>query len=182
MSIRKSRVGLVVIKLRIEHDPWYLMRYNEKWRDVSFIGGHQKDRDHENLERTAKRELWEEVPAIRAGLISTLIPLVGPLNYGPVHSRSRGDLAEYEVAFFLLKIESNPSQMLERLGSRTKNLLVSESELLGAARFPISGYVALLRDSLDDGLRSIAFSNDADLANRPIGRSAIDQYEFSLRH
>src|ERR1700681_2120072 len=64
-ATRKSRVGFVIIKLSVAGTAYFLMRINPKWKDVNFIGGHAKIRDADNLAITARRELWEEVPAIR---------------------------------------------------------------------------------------------------------------------
>jgi hypothetical protein len=62
---RKSRVAFVVIKLSVLGIAYYLMRVDSKWKDINLIGGHEKDRDSGDLEKTARRELGEEVPSIR---------------------------------------------------------------------------------------------------------------------
>jgi 8-oxo-dGTP pyrophosphatase MutT (NUDIX family) len=80
---------------------YYLMRVDPKWKDINFIGGHEKDRDSGNFERTARRELWEEVPSIRDYREFDVVPLTTELYYGPIESRSKGGTVEYELRFFL---------------------------------------------------------------------------------
>jgi NUDIX domain len=95
-----SRVGFVIIKMRAEGASYYLMRINPKWKDINFIGGHEKPRDVKNLKTTARRELWEEVPSIRARVDFHLEPLTPEVIHGPILSKSRGVNVEYQIQFF----------------------------------------------------------------------------------
>ena len=161
--LRKSRVGFVVVKLSVGGAAFFLMRLNAKWKDVNFIGGHEKLRDSGNLEKTARRELWEEVPSIRGYSDVTLEPLTQLMHYGPIRSRSNGGDVEYEIQFFLLRISYSPEVLVEMLSSRTKNIWVAEHDLLNRTRFRVSGLVDLLERSLPGGLQEIAYSSPIDL-------------------
>lgn len=181
---RKARIGLTVVKALVADVPYLLMRANPQWKDISFIGGHEKARDGGDLQKTARRELWEEVPSIRSYTDFLLEPLTPELHYGPVHSRSRGDQADYEVQFFLLRIDSSPTIFVRSLGSRTRNIWIPEYDLLGSAKYRLSGYVELLDQNLSGGLRAIPYSFVSDL--RPLTRhfeAARDssQLQFALK-
>lgn len=162
---RKSRVGFVVIKLRVGETVFYLMRVNSKWKDINFIGGHDKRRDSGNLMSTARRELWEEVPSLRGYPRLNLEALSGVVRYGPVLSRSKGDQVEYEVQFFLLKIDQSPAALVELLSSRTRNVWVSEEELAHPGKYRLSSLVKLLDRVVPGGIRNIPFSSATNMSD-----------------
>jgi hypothetical protein len=161
---RKSRVGFVVIKLSVGDAVYYLMRANSKWKDINFIGGHDKRRDGGDLKNTARRELWEEVPSLRRYPILVLEPLSSVIQYGPVLSRSKGDQVEYEVQFFLLKIDRSPAMLVELLSSRTRNVWVPEEELMAPNRYRLSNLVQLLNQIVPGGVRNIPFSSATNMS------------------
>ena len=76
-SFKTSRCGFVVIKLVIDADIYFVMRRNQRWSDLNFIGGHERPADRGSLQRAAKRELLEEVPALRVWKDFELLPLSG---------------------------------------------------------------------------------------------------------
>lgn len=160
---RKSRVGFVVIKVSVGGTAFYLMRINQKWKDVNFVGGHEKDRDAGSLEKTARRELWEEVPPIRDFTDFGLRPLTQRLHYGPIESRSKGGEVEYELQFFLLAMDRSPEALIRALSERTKNIWVAESDLLIPRRYRVSGLVKLLEATIPGGLQALPYSSAIDL-------------------
>jgi len=162
---RKSRVGFVIIKLRVAEAIFYLMRVNSKWKDVNFIGGHDKRRDAGDLKNTARRELWEEVPSLRGYPRLDLEPLTGVVRYGPMLSRSKGDQVEYDIQFFLLRITRSPSTLIELLSARTRNVWVSEDELIHPTRYRLSNLVKLLDQVTPGGIRTIPFSSAIDMSS-----------------
>jgi len=162
-EVRKSRVGFAVIKLMASGIPYYLMRVNPKWKDINFIGGHEKLRDGADLRKTARRELWEEVPSIRNYANLDLEPLTTELRYGPIYSRSKGDQVEYDVKFFLLRMEGSPASLIELLSLRTKNIWVSQQELLRPNKYRLSGLVAFLNGAVHGGLDEIPYSSPVDM-------------------
>lgn len=163
VAIRKSRVGFAVIKLQVAEISYFLMRINPKWRDLNFIGGHEKPRDGRDLKKTARRELWEEVPSVRQYSSLELEPLTDEIHYGPVYSRSKGDQVEYDVQFFLLRIFNSPTMLVELLSSRTKNIWISEQQMLEPSKYKLSDLVSLLDQSVPSGLHGIPFSSAIDL-------------------
>ena len=158
----RSRVGFVVIKLAALGMPVFLLRRNEIWNDVNFLGGHQKERDKGNLLKTAERELWEELPPVRSLKDFHLEPLTEELYYGPVFSRSKVKSVGYEVRFFLLKLDNGTSALIESLGGRSRNVLVSEEQILNKRR-KVSGMVSFLNSKLSGGLTSIPLSSQTDV-------------------
>jgi hypothetical protein len=180
-EVRTSRGGFVVIKLLVDDEVCLLLRKNAKWKDVNLIGGHIKDRDQGNLEKTALRELWEEVPSIRNMSGLALAPLTQEVKYGPVFSRSVGLQTVYFVQYFLLRITGDPAFLLENLGARTRNVLVSQTSLIMNASHKVSGLVSFLDQLLPDGIRSISLSSSVNL--RSAGRwskRTLEQIELSL--
>jgi 8-oxo-dGTP pyrophosphatase MutT (NUDIX family) len=140
-EIRTSRGGFVVIKLLVDDEVCLLLRKNPKWKDLNLVGGHEKPRDQGDLEKTALREMWEEVPSVRTMSNLSLEPLGNEAKYGPVFSRSVGVETLYMVRYFLLRISGNPSHLLDALGAKTRNILVGQSDLLQNQDF----YLILIR-------------------------------------
>ena len=181
--LRKSRVAFVVIKLAVGGKSYFLMRYDPKWRDVNFIGGHVKDRDMADLRKTARRELWEEVPSVRPYDSIELEPLTSEVHYGPIHSRSRSDHVSYDLQFFLLKIGHHPEQFVQLLSLRSKNVWVAQDEMLNVGRFRISGLAKLLDESFPGGIAAIPDSSPTDLykLRDRFENFDGDQLSFSLK-
>jgi hypothetical protein len=181
VGMRISRGGFVIIKLLIDDEVCLLLRKNPKWKDVNLIGGHQKDRDQGNLERTALRELWEEVPSIRTMTNYSLEPLVSEMEYGPIFSRSVGLETLYRIQYFLLRISEDPIYLLDNLGSRTRNVLVRQVDIIQNTSSRVSGLIMFLNRALPSGIQGIPLSSPINI--RSSGRwmkRSIDQIEFSL--
>jgi hypothetical protein len=183
-AYQKSCVAFAVVKLAVAATPYFLMRLNPRWKDINFIGGHVKDRDAGNLEKTARRELWEEVPSIRTYRSFHLEPLTKQMNYGPIKSLSRGYEVEYEIQFFLVRISQSPETLVEMLGSRTKNVWISQCELLRPTRFRVSQLVGFLDRVSSGGLEAIPYSSPTDLGimRERFERLGREQLEFALKY
>lgn len=160
---RKSQTAFVVIKLCISATPYYLMRFNRKWGDVNFIGGHLKDRDAGNYETAARRELWEEVPSIRSYTPLVLDPITKLVRYGPIYSRSKGGNVEYDIQFFLLRLQHSPHILIDELSDRTMNVWVPQNDLLKQNRFRLSGLVRFLDEIFPGGLSRVPYSFDEEV-------------------
>src|SRR4051794_15372272 len=117
---KQSRVALVVIKLKVRGKPHFLMRINEAWGDISFVGGHVDLRDAELLERAAHRELLEEVPALKTQRGFDLNPLTPQLHYGPVYSASAKTRVAYDLQFFLVMFQRSPEHVIASLRKKSK--------------------------------------------------------------
>lgn len=161
--IRFVRVGFVVVKLRAGEDSFFLLRYNPKWHDLNLIGGHEDPKDAGNLERTARRELREEVPLIRMLSEYRLQKLIDPVRHGPIFSKSQNVNSIYEAYFYLLLIEDSPAPLVHMLTSRSKNLWVEQRNLTGKSRFRLSNYIGILNENVTGGLRSIPYSSTSNL-------------------
>jgi hypothetical protein len=182
---RQSVVGFAVVKLAVAGMPFYLMRLNAKWKDISFIGGHVKDRDAGSLETTTRRELYEEVPSIRHYDKITLEQLTPRIQFGPVKSLSRHELVNYELQFFLVRLEQSPEAMVHMLGAKSKNVWVSQYDLLQSGRYRIAQLVYLLDRTYPGGLDKIPYSSSINLnfpvQSRDFGALYSNQLEFALK-
>lgn len=156
-------MGFAVVKLRVGEASYFLMRFNPKWKDLNFIGGHEKPRDAGDLRTTARRELWEEVPSVRPYVEFDLKALGPEVQYGPVFSKSRGEQVEYNVQFFLVLMAASPIQLVESLSWRSKNVWVSEDELIDPQQYRLSGLVRVLSTIVPAGLKGIDYSSECDL-------------------
>lgn len=181
-SIRQSRIGLAVIKLRIDGERVFLMRRDRRWNDISFVGGHEEPRDNSSLVRAARRELLEEVPAFRAFTEFTLAPMTGEVTHGPVHSASAGTEVKYALQFFHVQFLSSPASIVQTLGARSANMLMREDELRTERRFKVAEWVRLLDRAVNGGLLGIPFSWRQDLGAdlRAKGGTALTQREMSF--
>ncbi len=175
--VKKSRCAFVVIKLRIDGKIYFLMRQDARWKDLNFIGGHERARDAANLRRAARRELLEEVPSLRSARSFELAPLTSQFVHGPVYSRSAGCEVEYELQFFLAKFGTAPERLLESLGRRSANELVCQDELLRPSSYRVSKLVQVLSDKLREGLQAIPFSWPEDVG---AARSNTRQMDLPL--
>lgn len=160
---KESRCAFVIIKLKISGEDWLIMRRNPSWKDINFIGGHENDRDNRNRQRTAKRELLEEIPVLKGFRSHKLEKLTGEIAYGPILSRSASCEVKYDLQFFLLRFSRAPKPVLESLHGRTLNIMLRENDLLVQRKYKISALVRLLDRTLPGGLKSIPYSWSADL-------------------
>jgi len=119
IQVKLSRCAFVVIKLQFEGESYYLMRQDLDWKDVTFIGGHVSKKDNGYIIRGARRELLEEVPALRTFKYFELRSLTDNIPHGPVYSPSAGCQVKYNLRFFLLKFTASPKPVLESIGIRS---------------------------------------------------------------
>jgi hypothetical protein len=152
--------AFVVIKLKLLDTPYWLMRRNSLWKDVNFIGGHATDLDKGNFLRTARRELLEEVPALRRFKPPELTPLTENITYGPLFSKSAQQQVQYLLRFYLLRFTESPQSFVESLlrQARTSNLFVRESDLFDRWKDQTSRFVKVLTDTLGRNAESIPYS------------------------
>lgn len=158
---KRSRCAFVVIKLRMSGADYFLMRRDPDWKDLNFLGGHQQG--SEGLQATARRELLEELPALRTFKSFDLAPLTDEIQYGPVFSRSAHCQVEYTLQFYLMTFHDAPTPVLDALGGRTPNILAREKELVTGGTHRISELAKVLDKRLPGGLRSIPSSWSKDL-------------------
>lgn len=176
---KRSRCAFVVVKLRIEGQDYLLMRRDRDWKDISFIGGHTSERDKGKLERTARRELLEEVPALRSFDRIELTPLTGEITHGPVYSLSARCPVLYQLRFLLLRFGDSPKPIVESLGPRTPNVLIRQADLVVSHKHRVAELVSVLANCIPGGLSSLPYSWPEDLGHSCY-RLPGDQVEFSL--
>lgn len=182
-NTRFVRVAFVVVKLRAGDESFYLLRFNPKWQDLNLIGGHEDPKDGGSLERTARRELREEVPLIRMFHDYRLNSLGKPVEYGPLVSKSRNVWTKYEAWFYLLKIEGSPAPLVHLLTARSKNVWIDQQTLLEGQNYRLSRYISLLDSMMKGGLRAVPFSSTTNLIsirNHFDGRNS-DQLRFLFK-
>lgn len=128
--MRHSNLALVLIKLRINSEPYLVLIRDEKWDEWTLVGGHVEKDEENDWARAAARECNEELSPLRFGVDFTLLPLLDqPTSWGPVSSKSAGgELTTYTAQFFALRFLKAPSDCLDRL-ARENFLLVPESSL-----------------------------------------------------
>jgi hypothetical protein len=170
----------VVIKFQIDREPYFLMRRDRDWSDITFIGGHEEDRDGGSLEKAARRELVEEVPPLRLCETLQVVPLAGEIYYGPIYSRSARCQVEYTLQYFLLRFGSSPGSFIHALGPRTPNILVRQETLLAPCRDRIARLVPVLNSNVAGGLSSIPYSWPNDLGDtlHTDGHLIVPQYDL----
>ncbi|HEX3674589.1 MAG TPA: hypothetical protein VHU87_09975 [Rhizomicrobium sp.] len=175
-----SRLGFAVVKLLIHGSNFFLMRRSKRWDDISFIGGHENERDSGKLSRSAYRELLEEVPTLRNPMNLKLVELTDSFCYGPIHSQSAEMLVGYELQFFLVEFLDEPLAAIESLGRKSPNLLMRQGDLLGPSKYKMAGLVKLLADVLPNGLEGIPYSWPNDLANS-VKPDRVKQLQLDLQ-
>lgn len=164
IKVKFARCAFVVIKLQFEGDSYYLMRQDLDWKDVTFIGGHLNKKDNGYITRGAKRELIEELPALRNFKGFELTTLTDDVPYGPVYSHSAKCQVKYNFRFFRLKFTASPKPVIESVRPRSLNIFVRERDLLETRRFKVANLVFLLDRCIAGGLQSIPLSWSMDLA------------------
>ena len=174
---KRSQCAFVVIKLQIAGEDYFLMRRDPDWKDITFIGGHANKGEKGNLERAARRELLEEVPALRSFKQIKLVALTDEITYGPVYSPSAKCEVVYDLRFFLLRFGDNPKPVVTAMGPRTPNILVHRDDLLTPRRYKVAQLVNVLDASIPGGFRSMQRSWPEDLGNLAV---AGGQAELAL--
>jgi hypothetical protein len=162
-DIKTSRCAFVILKFRINDEDVFLMRRDADWNDVNFIGGHELPQDRGKLKNAARRELLEEVPALRRFNRFHLTPLTSEFSYGPVFSHSAKCNVKYQLRFFLLEFTEDPKPLFETLAGRTQNILVSERNFSSAEYRP-SALMEELERVLGGNIQEVPYSWPKDLS------------------
>ena len=163
-SCRKTRCAFVVIKLKIYNKDYFILRRDKDWNDLNLIGGHQEEKDNGRFKRTARREMFEELSALRGNAEVELTPITEPIYYGPVWSQSAKCESLYQLKFYLAQLDTNPGILEKTLSAQSMNFLVDWESLKGAmARKDVSAFVKVLESKVQGGLEAIPYSWDQDL-------------------
>ena len=163
---RETRCAFVVIKLRIDSRDYFVLRHDKDWNDLNLIGGHQEERDNGRFTRTARREMFEELSALRGSAEVALEPITEKIRYGPVWSQSARCESLYQLMFYVAKLDMDPGILEKTISARSMNFLVEVESLKEAiGRKDVSMFLKLLQSEVPGGLESIPYSLDGDLAS-----------------
>ena len=163
-NYRQARCAFVVVKIKIYNKDYFILRRDRDWNDLNFIGGHQEEQDKGRFERTAKREMFEEMSALRGKAEVVLKPITEPICYGPVWSRSAKCESLYQLMFYLAQLDTEPSILEKTLSAQSGNFLVDcESLKVAIDQKDVSAFLKLLESEVPGGLEAIPYSWDRDL-------------------
>lgn len=163
-NCRETRCAFVVIKLKIHNKDYFVLRRDKDWNDLNLIGGHQEEKDNGRFKRTAKREMFEELSALRGKAEVVLKPITEPICYGPVWSQSAKCESLYQLMFYLARLDIEPSILEKALSAQSMNFLVDLESLREAIeRRDVSAFLHLLESEVPGGLEAIPYSLDRDL-------------------
>jgi len=179
-EMRQSKVGFAIVKIDFGGTPFFLMRKNDKWNDFNFIGGHEDPRDNGSLLRAAQREFREEVPTGR-GMSFALSQITDEFRHGPMYSKSAGAAVVYKVQFFLVRIGSDPSDLIMGISKKSKNRFVPQRELIVPSS-AITGFAEVLGHHVMGGLQAIPLSWEKQLPSisEYAGRGDSQQLDLKL--
>lgn len=164
-EIREARCAFVVFKLMIDGKDYLILRRDKDWNDLNLIGGHQEDKDNGSFERTAKREMMEELSGLRGKAEINLVPLTQPIQYGPVWSESAKRQSVYHLRFYLAELNARPAVLNEALATGSMNFLVDVDNLKCAIENKdVSAFLGLLNEETPGGLDAIPYTWKSDLA------------------
>jgi ADP-ribose pyrophosphatase YjhB (NUDIX family) len=152
-ELRHSEVSYVLVCLRIDGAPHFLLAHHTKWGDWSLTGGHVDPSEHGSWASAAAREVQEELPPLQHRKDFLLIPIFSrPVTWGPEESRSSGNqLTIYHAQFFAMELVVDPVQLFAAMNAQDLRL-VPQAEL---ERGRVSGPLQILRAKLIGGLTSV---------------------------
>jgi hypothetical protein len=174
-----SRCAFVIIKIKANDEDNFFMRRDPSWQDINFIGGHDQPQDRGDFKRTAKRELLEEVSALRLFKSFKLELLTSEVPYGPIYSLSARRQMQYVLSFFLLQFTEDPSSFFKGFQGKTQNILVS-SRNIREHFYQMSGLVQVLEHSLSGGLEAIPYSWPVDLWDAVSESALVEKNQLDL--
>jgi hypothetical protein len=160
MSIRRSNVALVAIKLRVGDDQCLLFHRHRKWGDWSLVGGHVEHGEERDWLLTGTRESEEELEPLKNSVDFHVEKwLTDPIEWGPVASRSARNLRTiYRVTYFKLRFLVDPCRALERVRAATELMLIGVDDMNAAHEFTFSDTFSRLRTKLPNGASDIPLS------------------------
>jgi hypothetical protein len=157
MSIRRSRLAYVVIRLSVGGRDCFLFRAHTKWGDWSLVGGHVEANELSDWARAARREAEEELQPLCDGRDFSIIPIAnGPRLWGPIESRSaNGASTLYEAEWFGLIFLRDPLSCLAQLPRDEFLLIDRQLAVSPPVDANIAPLLARLDTSLPGGLSSV---------------------------
>ena len=180
-TCRQTRCAFVVIKLKIHNKDYFILRRDKDWNDLNLIGGHREQKDNGKFERTAKREMFEELSALRGKADVELKPITDLIRYGPVWSQSAKCESLYKLMFYLAQLNTEPSVLEKTLAARSMNFLVDSVSLKSAIEHKsVSAFLELLETEIPGGLEAIPYSCDNDLGGVLDNKVFLKEFQKQL--
>ncbi len=180
-TCRETRCAFVVVKLKIRDTDYFVLRRDADWNDLSLIGGHQEEKDHGKFRRTARREMFEELSALRGKAEVVLSPITELVSYGPVWSKSAKCHSLYRLKFYSAHLDTDPAVLERTISAQSGNYLVDLASLRdGIERSDVSAFLGLLEAEVPGGLDSIPYSWDRDLGDVLDGRILLKRFRRQL--
>jgi 8-oxo-dGTP pyrophosphatase MutT (NUDIX family) len=103
-----TRCAFVVCKFDEGGEPRIVLVKDPRWGDYTLVGGHEEPDDHNDLERTARRETLEELGCFRGCDGFRLLPLTDEVQLGPVWSKSAHRLKTYVFKYYGIQFSCDP--------------------------------------------------------------------------
>lgn len=125
-----TRCAFIVCKVLKCGEPHLLLVRDTRWGDLTLVGGHEERADNRDLERTARREVEEELGRIQSPF--QLIPLTDEITYGPTWSKSGKKIKSYVFKYFGIQFEKNPQLPVTENDKGFAIEMIKESELFDA--------------------------------------------------
>jgi len=180
---RESKVALVLVKLRVAGEDYFLVREHPKWGDWSVVGGHVERYEESDWGTAAIREADEELRPLSHELDFDVVALGGdPIRWGPVRSKSAQERpTTYEARYFFLKLKRCPQDLLSQLDVETYRL-VRQSELESdQGHEGISDTLLRAREALTGGLSAVPLAWPESLDRRALPISEWNQATQAAR-
>lgn len=153
VELRHSEVSYVLVCLRIDGVPHFLLAHHAKWGDWSLAGGHVEASELGSWATAAAREVQEELPPLQHRKHFLLVPIFSkPVSWGPEQSRSSANQPTiYHAQFFAMELVVDPIELFATIDANDLRF-VPQADL---ERGEVPGPVKILRERLAGGLTSI---------------------------
>jgi 8-oxo-dGTP pyrophosphatase MutT (NUDIX family) len=103
-----TRCAFIVCRIKRSGEAYVVLVRDERWGDLTLIGGHEEPADRRNLDNTARREAMEELGSACASGRIKLVPLTKEIGFGPTWSKSAEVYKSYRFKFYGMEFEKGP--------------------------------------------------------------------------
>jgi 8-oxo-dGTP pyrophosphatase MutT (NUDIX family) len=155
-----TRCAFIVCRIKRSGEPYVLLVRDERWGDLTLIGGHEEPADRKDLDNTARREAMEELGAACASGCINLVPLTKEIGFGPTWSKSAAAYKKYSFKFYGMQFKEKPCLKEGRNEVGLILKLVKQKEL--EKELQLSNVVKLFLDVFRDRIHEIPLSWDED--------------------
>lgn len=144
-AARYVHLAQIVIKIPVDSKPYFLLRWNSKWKDWGLVGGHVEPEEQGDYKATAIRESNEELVPWKHDKDFVIVPFpFRAITWGPVLSKSNGNTPTfYTSKFFYLMLLDEPRKMLDRLPMSSFVLL--DKKAIDNSKIPTDGILRIVK-------------------------------------